>query len=89
MVGLNTEGVKFYLAIPQDAARLAGMQTTFGQRLRSIREARGVSVRELAASLGVATQRIYDLEKNGSNPTLRTVRELAEALGAELGELVG
>jgi DNA-binding XRE family transcriptional regulator len=69
--------------------RLAGMQTTFGQRLRAVREARGVSVRELAQELGVVTQRIYDLEKDNANPTLRTVRSLAQALGVEQGELVG
>lgn len=57
---------------------------TFAARLRSLREAGGLSVDELSRLSGVHRMAIYRLEKGERQPSLATAKKLADALGHKL-----
>ncbi len=61
--------------------------TTFGQRLRVLREAAGLSCRALDAVAGLHFNHVAALERADSCQTT-TARKLAEALGCTVGWLV-
>lgn len=58
-------------------------------RLRAIREGKGVSLRALKASSGVAVATLARIEAGGYDPRLSTLRKLAKALGVTVAELIG
>jgi transcriptional regulator with XRE-family HTH domain len=60
----------------------------FGERLRAIREAQGLSLEQLGARTGVHWTAIGRLERGKREPRLTTVLRLAEGLGVDPGELV-
>ena len=60
-----------------DLARLAG-------RLRSAREARGLSLDDVAAASGIERSAVSKLERGATNPTFRTLARYAEAIGMGL-----
>ena len=57
-------------------------------RLKELREGRFLSQRDLAEKAGVNAVTIARLEGGKQEPTFRTIRKLAAALGVEPGELV-
>lgn len=57
--------------------------TGFGERLRSLREAAGVSLSELGRRAGIAYQTIAKYERSENEPTWPTVLTLAKALGVK------
>lgn len=62
---------------------------TFGERVRAIREAAGLTQQEVAKAAGMPYQALAKIERGATdNPTLRTIRALAKALGVGAGELV-
>lgn len=60
-----------------------------GNKVRRLREERGLSVRGLAARAGVSTETVYSVE-HGRRGFLwpETMRKLAHALGVDPRELV-
>jgi transcriptional regulator with XRE-family HTH domain len=58
----------------------------FGARLRSLREARGLTLAQLSEASGVHLQAIAKLERAANEPTWPTVLKLAKALGVETNE---
>lgn len=60
----------------------------FGQHLKRLREARGISMRDLAARCDIDYAKISKLENNKANVTLTTLIELAEGLEIHLSELL-
>lgn len=58
----------------------------FKKNLKQIRESKGVSQQDLASSLSKDRQSIHRLEKDGTNPTLKLMCELADALEVDLKE---
>jgi transcriptional regulator with XRE-family HTH domain len=76
---------------PKDAreARERKFMSELGQRLRAIREERGLTQREAAEAAQVATDMISRLE-NGhyTSPGLRTLLRVAEGLGTTVGDLL-
>ena len=58
------------------------------ETLRRAREARGMSVSDLARASGVAKATLSGLESGSANPTLETLWSLTVVLGMSLGELV-
>jgi predicted DNA-binding mobile mystery protein A len=54
--------------------------------LSAIREARGIPLREVAATLAVTPQAVQNLQKSEANEsiTLKRLREAGEAMGCEL-----
>ena len=59
-----------------------------GEKLRTIREKRFLSHRELAQRAGVSPTTVLNLEKEQTESQRRTVRKIAAALGVEPAELV-
>jgi transcriptional regulator with XRE-family HTH domain len=57
-----------------------------GQWIREQREARGLSVREFAAEMDVATQVIYEWQNGKSAVSEQRVEQLAEVLGVSIIE---
>ena len=63
--------------------------TTFGERLREIREDRGMSQTELAQKLKTTKQMISCYELNQRSPRIEQVKKYAEALNVPLDYLLG
>ena len=61
----------------------------FGQRLRSLREGRGWSVSAAAEAADMAYSAYARLERGEREPSLSTLRRLAEALGCTPNDLLG
>lgn len=74
--------------LPNENADPPGGQT-FAQRLRMVREARGLSRRELAERAGLSSSALSLLERGKRRPTYPTLRALAEALEVEPEDLLG
>jgi ribosome-binding protein aMBF1 (putative translation factor) len=55
-----------------------------GRMVRDMREARGLSQRQLAERMGTTQSVVGRLESGGSRPTLATLERVAEALGLVL-----
>ena len=58
-------------------------------RLRAIRERKGVSLRGLKKTSGVAVATLARIEAGGYDPRLSTLRKLAKALDITVAELIG
>lgn len=61
---------------------------TFAERLRKVREAKGVTPYRLAQLTGLSKQGVLNLELDGADPKISTVEKLAEALGCGVAELL-
>ena len=59
-----------------------------GQRIRKIREEKGLSLEELSKLTGFDVQFLSNLEKNEAQPQLGTVIKLSKALDSAFGRLV-
>jgi len=68
----------------RDAQRLQA----FGEHLKKLRTARGLSIRELASRCDVDYGKISKIENNKANLTLTTLFELAEGLGIQAKDLL-
>jgi transcriptional regulator with XRE-family HTH domain len=60
---------------------------TVGRRLRGLREARGLSLSELARAAGVGKATLSGLENGTRNPTLETMYAIAAALSVPMSAL--
>ena len=68
----------------------AVMPQVNGEKLRTLREAKFLSHRELAKNAGVSPTTVLNLEAgNVMEAQRRTIRKLAQALGVGPAELVG
>lgn len=72
------------LASPEASAAYEEARTAheFGIRVRERREALGLSQAQLARAAGTSQPAIARLEAGGTEPTLRTITNLARVLGA-------
>ena len=73
----RTSAVREGYARARNAYRLA-------ERVRLLREARGITQHELARRMRTTQSVIARLESGGSYPTLSTLERISDALGAEL-----
>jgi transcriptional regulator with XRE-family HTH domain len=64
------------------------MRKLVGRNAARLRQAAGLTQEQLAERSGFSQQYISKLEKGGRNPTVVTLYELAEGLGATPGDLV-
>jgi transcriptional regulator with XRE-family HTH domain len=60
----------------------------FGARVRALREAGGLSLRELAARSGVSAPMLSQVERGETSPTLAVAERIAQGLGLRLSELL-
>jgi transcriptional regulator with XRE-family HTH domain len=68
-----------------DAA--AKLRTLIGARIRSVREARRLSLEELGYGLKIAPSYVAEIERGLRNPSAHTLAKLASGLGVEVGLL--
>ena len=59
-----------------------------GQRIKNLREKKGLSINEVANLTGFDSQRLEDIENGKDQPQLGTVMKLSRALDSALGRLV-
>ena len=71
--------------IPQETPR--GVEDV-GQRIRKIREEKGLDLQELSRLTGFDVQFLSSIEKNEAQPQLGTVIKLSKALDSAFGRLV-
>jgi transcriptional regulator with XRE-family HTH domain len=64
------------------------LQIAFGEKLKQTREAKQLSLRELAARCDLYDSKISKIENGKYNIQLSTIFELAKGLGVEAKELL-
>ncbi len=57
-----------------------------GQRIKELREAKGLTVNRLANMAGISQSYLRDVELGNKNPTVETLSYFCDALGITLGE---
>lgn len=58
-----------------------------GRQVKALRDARGLSLKMLAERAGVSESFVSQIERGVANPSVASLRRLAEALGASVGSL--
>src|SRR5262245_34953378 len=71
----------------QSAVTKAAVENDIGRRLRAHREARGLSLRELARRLGISASAISQFETGKSRLSVSTLYAIVSELGISLDEL--
>jgi transcriptional regulator with XRE-family HTH domain len=59
-----------------------------GRRVRALREARGLSLRDLAERSGVSAPMLSQVERGDTSPTLAVAAKIATGLGLSLSQLL-
>jgi transcriptional regulator with XRE-family HTH domain len=59
-----------------------------GDRLRSVRRARGLTLRDLAARSGVTESFLSQVERDVSSPSIASLQRICQGLGISFGELL-
>lgn len=54
------------------------------QKVRQLRESKGMTTRMLAREAGISTETIYSIEHGRRQPTVTTLTKIARALGVEV-----
>ena len=66
------------------------MPTPFGRRLRQFREAKGLTLQQVADHVGCTKAYIWELEmKDGQRPSAERVQALAKVLGVTMEDIMG
>ncbi|MBB3105391.1 helix-turn-helix domain-containing protein [Azomonas macrocytogenes] len=60
----------------------------FGETVRNLRKAKGVSQEEFADKVGIHRTYIGGIERGERNPTLTTIQRIAESLGVSAKDLL-
>lgn len=60
-----------------------------GDRIRELRNERGMTLRGLSAATSLSLGFLSDCENNKSNPSIGTCRAIADALGVPVSRLLG
>ncbi len=69
-------------------AQTTQFKTSFGKRLRQLRARRGLSQEELANRANLHRTYVSDCERGERNPSLVSIRALAQGLEVHPGELL-
>lgn len=60
----------------------------FGKNIRKIREAKGISLREFELRCDMTRQTLSKIELGKSNPTLLTLKTIADVLEVDLSDFL-
>jgi transcriptional regulator with XRE-family HTH domain len=60
----------------------------FGEKIKMLRTAKGLSLEQLAQEIGVTRQAIYKYEQGVSLPTILVAKQLARVFRVSIDELV-
>jgi transcriptional regulator with XRE-family HTH domain len=66
---------------------LKAFDMEIGERIRKIREARGLSQKEVAGIIKMDQSQYSKLEKDRTDPSVSTLAKVAKALGSQLSDL--
>lgn len=61
----------------------------FGHKLKAIREARGISQKDLSNKIGVTPNYVSNYERNLNVPSIQTLEWICKALGVSATDLLG
>ncbi|MFE5290418.1 helix-turn-helix domain-containing protein [Nocardia sp. NPDC056611] len=78
----NYPGIKDPTSRDRLGLALAEQQVNLIVSLREIREARGLTVDQVAVTMGLSPFLVIQLEAAGTNPTMSAIRAYAKAVGA-------
>lgn len=70
------------------AERPSPVVESLGQKIRSMREAAGINREVFAVRAGLSSRTVIRVELGHHQPSLRTLRCIAEALGVSVAELL-
>ena len=59
----------------------------FGRRIQRLRKSRGLTQEETARRAGIHATYLSGVERGLRNPSLKNIRAIAQALGAQVGDL--
>ena len=66
------------------------MASAFGARLRRYREAKGLTLQQVADNVGCTKAYIWELEmKDGQRPTAERIQKIAQLLGVTMEDVMG
>lgn len=68
--------------------KISELQQKIGQRIRELRESKGVSQQNLAAVCNFEKANLSRIEAGRTNPTVSTLYKISQALDIKLTELV-
>lgn len=77
----------FYHSVSREELNDKEYLKKFGKRIRSLRKENGLSQSELGAKSDMEKSAIQRIER-GYNPTLKTLRKLADGLSMSLSEML-
>lgn len=72
---------------PQPAAPANGEAKAIGQRLRELRRARSLTLKDIAEGAGLAQSFISQIEAGAANPSIASLQRIGKVLGLTLAEL--
>ncbi|MEW5952136.1 MAG: helix-turn-helix transcriptional regulator [Bacillota bacterium] len=58
---------------------------SIGRKIRKLRQEQDLTLKELAARVGISLSYLSDIERNRSNPSVDTLQSIASALGKPSG----
>lgn len=60
----------------------------FGERVRQLRQEKGLTMEQLAANANIEYKQLSQVERGKTNATISTIYALAKALNISVGELM-
>lgn len=75
--------------MPKRKMQLTGKGESFGEQLARLRQAAGLSQRDLAAEVGISQRMVAYYEKQTAHPPTHLLALLAKALGVSADQLLG
>lgn len=82
--GLSEEEISKLMEQPHRIVATSGIREEIGAQLRALREAKGLTTRELAGFAGLDHSHIAKIERGAYNLRVDTLHKVATALGAEI-----
>lgn len=76
-------------SVPAEDHRDAAFLSAMGDRVRLLRARRGLTRKALSAEAGVSERHLANLETGVGNASVLVLRQVAEALGSTVAEIVG
>lgn len=64
------------------------LQKAIGKHIKALRESKGIAQRTLALDCGIEPPNFARLESGGTNPTLYTLKKIADHLDIPLTDIV-
>lgn len=68
--------------------KISQLQQKIGQRIRELRESKGISQQNLAAICNFEKANLSRIEAGRTNPTVSTLYKISQALEIKISELV-